>query len=65
VVYQPGISGNPLGRPPNEAGRRKPPRKKITLAVTPDAAGKIDSLDLLDAMVSNSDLVACEELTSR
>jgi hypothetical protein len=63
MVFQPGVSGNPAGRPPNEPGKKRSDwhvplhkHKKIELAVTPGPDGKVDELDLLAAIVSHPDL---------
>jgi hypothetical protein len=53
MVFQPGVSGNPLGRPAQKPGEKRPMRKRIELVVTP-GGGPIDELDLLSAIV-NSD----------
>jgi hypothetical protein len=48
MVFQPGVSGNPGGRP-------KKVRKKIVVEVNLNA-GKVDELEMLSAVVANGDV---------
>jgi hypothetical protein len=61
MVFTPGVSGNPAGRPPDLAEVVKPLRtrkyvRKIILDVKSDKNGHVHELDLLLAIQSNADL---------
>jgi hypothetical protein len=58
MPFQPGVSGNPGGRPKNG------PKRRVTVELLGKTDGKNDALDLLEAVVRSDQMVLSARMTA-